>query len=163
MRKASRSLIQPKFTVHLQTKSLSEKRSRLSATKLPSLANLVLTLKEVQEVLTADQSTSRKWLRRHLSALKPMDAHTKLDPKTDLRSGFDRFSPENLAANMPVVDLLRRNENMNPVYDFTGQVALVTGASSGIGLATAKAFAKAAAGSFSSISTRTPCAPRPGS
>jgi aryl-alcohol dehydrogenase-like predicted oxidoreductase len=37
-----------------------------------------------------------------------MDAHTKLDPKTDLRSGFDRFSPENRAANMPVVDLLRR-------------------------------------------------------
>ena len=37
-----------------------------------------------------------------------MDAHTKLDPKTDLRSGFERFSPENLAANMPVVDLLRR-------------------------------------------------------
>ena len=37
-----------------------------------------------------------------------MDAHTKLDPKTDLRSGFDRFSPENVAANMPVVDLLRR-------------------------------------------------------
>jgi aryl-alcohol dehydrogenase-like predicted oxidoreductase len=37
-----------------------------------------------------------------------MDGHTKLDPKTDLRSGFDRFSPENLAANMPVVDLLRR-------------------------------------------------------
>ena len=36
-----------------------------------------------------------------------MDAHTKLDPKTDLRSGFDRFSPENLVANMPVVDLLR--------------------------------------------------------
>ena len=37
-----------------------------------------------------------------------IDAHTKLDPKTDLRSGFDRFSPENLAANMPIVDLLRR-------------------------------------------------------
>ena len=37
-----------------------------------------------------------------------IDAHTKLDPKTDLRSGFDRFTPENLAANMPVVDLLRR-------------------------------------------------------
>ena len=37
-----------------------------------------------------------------------IDARTKLDPKTDLRSGFDRFSPENLAANKPVVDLLKR-------------------------------------------------------
>lgn len=37
-----------------------------------------------------------------------MDANTKLDPKTDFRSGFDRFSPENLAANMPFVDFLRR-------------------------------------------------------
>ncbi len=34
---------------------------------------------------------------------------------------------------------------MNPVYDFNGQVALVTGASSGMGLATAKAFAQAGA------------------
>jgi aryl-alcohol dehydrogenase-like predicted oxidoreductase len=37
-----------------------------------------------------------------------IDAHTKLDPKTDLRSGFDRFSPENLPANRPIVDVLRR-------------------------------------------------------
>jgi aryl-alcohol dehydrogenase-like predicted oxidoreductase len=37
-----------------------------------------------------------------------MDAGTKLDPKTDLRSGFDRFSPENLAANRQVVELLKR-------------------------------------------------------
>ncbi|HEY5812475.1 MAG TPA: aldo/keto reductase [Terrimicrobiaceae bacterium] len=37
-----------------------------------------------------------------------IDAHTKFDPKTDFRSGFERFTPENLTANMPVVDLLRR-------------------------------------------------------
>jgi aryl-alcohol dehydrogenase-like predicted oxidoreductase len=35
-----------------------------------------------------------------------IDARTRFDPKTDFRSGFDRFSPENLAANKPVVDLL---------------------------------------------------------
>jgi len=37
-----------------------------------------------------------------------MNGRTKLDPKTDLRSGFDRFSPENMVANQPVVDLLER-------------------------------------------------------
>lgn len=37
-----------------------------------------------------------------------IDARTKLDPKTDLRSGFDRFSAQNMAANKPVVDLLQR-------------------------------------------------------
>ncbi|WP_392757176.1 SDR family NAD(P)-dependent oxidoreductase [Streptomyces sp. LN590] len=34
---------------------------------------------------------------------------------------------------------------MNPTYDFTGQVAFVTGASSGMGLAAARAFAEAGA------------------
>lgn len=34
--------------------------------------------------------------------------HTRLDPKTDLRSGFDRFSEKNLAANKPFLDVLQR-------------------------------------------------------
>jgi aryl-alcohol dehydrogenase-like predicted oxidoreductase len=37
-----------------------------------------------------------------------LNVNTKLDPKTDLRAGFDRFSPANIAANLPVVDLLTR-------------------------------------------------------
>jgi aryl-alcohol dehydrogenase-like predicted oxidoreductase len=37
-----------------------------------------------------------------------MDARTKLDPKTDLRAGFDRFRPENLAANRPIVNAVQR-------------------------------------------------------
>jgi aryl-alcohol dehydrogenase-like predicted oxidoreductase len=36
-----------------------------------------------------------------------IDARTKFGPKTDLRSEFERFCAENVAA-MPVVDLLRR-------------------------------------------------------
>jgi NAD(P)-dependent dehydrogenase (short-subunit alcohol dehydrogenase family) len=34
---------------------------------------------------------------------------------------------------------------MNPTYNFKGQVALITGAGSGLGLAAAQAFAKAGA------------------
>ena len=37
-----------------------------------------------------------------------IDSQTKFDPKHDLRSEFDRFSPETIAANMAVVDLLKR-------------------------------------------------------
>lgn len=36
-----------------------------------------------------------------------INAQITLDPKTDLRAGFDRFSPENIAANMPIVELLK--------------------------------------------------------
>jgi aryl-alcohol dehydrogenase-like predicted oxidoreductase len=42
-----------------------------------------------------------------------IDARTKFDPKTDLRAEFERFSPENLAANRPVVDLLQRFADEN--------------------------------------------------
>jgi len=37
-----------------------------------------------------------------------LNAQTPFDSKLDLRSAFDRFNPENLAANMPVVNLLNR-------------------------------------------------------
>ena len=37
-----------------------------------------------------------------------INARSELDPKTDLRAGFDRFSPENLSANRAVVDVLQR-------------------------------------------------------
>ena len=36
-----------------------------------------------------------------------LNGRTRLDPKTDLRAGFDRFSPENLAANTPIIDFLK--------------------------------------------------------
>ena len=37
-----------------------------------------------------------------------INAHTQFDAKTDLRSGFDRFSAENLAANWQLVELIKR-------------------------------------------------------
>src|SRR3984957_7599334 len=37
-----------------------------------------------------------------------IDAGTKFDPKMDMRSAFPCFSPENIAANMAIVDLLGR-------------------------------------------------------
>jgi aryl-alcohol dehydrogenase-like predicted oxidoreductase len=37
-----------------------------------------------------------------------IDARTKLDPKMDMRSGFPRFSAENIPANMPIVEFLKR-------------------------------------------------------
>ena len=33
-----------------------------------------------------------------------LDAKTSFDPKSDLRSGFDRFQPQSIAANKPFVD-----------------------------------------------------------
>jgi aryl-alcohol dehydrogenase-like predicted oxidoreductase len=42
-----------------------------------------------------------------------IDAHTQLDPKTDLRAEFPRFSPESITANAPVVDLLKQFAEKN--------------------------------------------------
>jgi aryl-alcohol dehydrogenase-like predicted oxidoreductase len=39
---------------------------------------------------------------------RKIDARTKFDPKMDMRSGFPRFSPENISANRPIVDLIKR-------------------------------------------------------
>jgi len=37
-----------------------------------------------------------------------LNAQSHFDPKKDLRSGFDRFTPENLKENQPFLDLLRK-------------------------------------------------------
>jgi aryl-alcohol dehydrogenase-like predicted oxidoreductase len=51
-----------------------------------------------------------------------IDRRTTLDPKTDFRSGFDRFSPENLTANRPVVELLAKVAQRKDATP--GQIAL---------------------------------------
>jgi aryl-alcohol dehydrogenase-like predicted oxidoreductase len=46
-----------------------------------------------------------------------MNGQTKLDSKTDFRSGFERFSPAAMAANQPIIDLVSRfaqRENATP-------------------------------------------------
>lgn len=51
-----------------------------------------------------------------------IDTHSTFDSATDLRANFPRFTPENIKANMPVVEMLRkiaRQKNATPV-----QVAL---------------------------------------
>ena len=37
-----------------------------------------------------------------------VDVRTRLEPSTDLRSGFERFSPDNLAANRSILEFLER-------------------------------------------------------
>jgi aryl-alcohol dehydrogenase-like predicted oxidoreductase len=47
---------------------------------------------------------------------------TRLDPKTDLRSGFDRFSSGHLAANSPILAFLEgfsEKENATPAQNRT--------------------------------------------
>jgi aryl-alcohol dehydrogenase-like predicted oxidoreductase len=56
---------------------------------------------------------AREWSRRHRrrskSSADPRGySRTTFDPTTDLRAEFDRFSPQNLAANWPIVELLKR-------------------------------------------------------
>jgi aryl-alcohol dehydrogenase-like predicted oxidoreductase len=51
-----------------------------------------------------------------------INARKKFDPKADLRSGFDRFTPKNLAANAPIIDLLRSYADKK--YATPAQIAL---------------------------------------
>ncbi|MBN3941093.1 MAG: aldo/keto reductase [Nostoc sp. NMS9] len=51
-----------------------------------------------------------------------IDALKKFDPKADLRFAMERFSPENLAANAPIVDVLRTFADKK--YATPAQIAL---------------------------------------
>ena len=37
-----------------------------------------------------------------------MTPETRFDPKTDYRNNFPRFSPENIRANLPILDIVRK-------------------------------------------------------
>ena len=39
---------------------------------------------------------------------RKIDTETKFDPQNDMRAAFPRFSAKNIAANAPIVDLLKR-------------------------------------------------------
>jgi aryl-alcohol dehydrogenase-like predicted oxidoreductase len=51
-----------------------------------------------------------------------IDRNVRFDPKTDMRSGFPRFTAEAITANQPVIDLLKRlaAEEGNPCSDRAG-------------------------------------------
>ena len=51
-----------------------------------------------------------------------IDVHTTFDPKTDFRSGFDRFSPANLAANKPVVVPISGTRRVDHLHENLGAI-----------------------------------------
>jgi aryl-alcohol dehydrogenase-like predicted oxidoreductase len=54
-----------------------------------------------------------------------MTPETRFDPKTDYRNNFLRFSPENIRANLPILDIVRKScrERYNPGSDLARVVA----------------------------------------
>jgi aryl-alcohol dehydrogenase-like predicted oxidoreductase len=47
-----------------------------------------------------------------------MNAQTTFDPKSDMRSGFPRFSSKNITANLPIVEFLKqfaKTKNATPI------------------------------------------------
>src|SRR5207253_18624 len=77
---------------------------------------------------------------RHCATMARLPAHPPGSGAWLWRGVKYRFVTDNHACGVNV-----GKQTMNPVYDFRGQVALVTGASSGMGLSTARAFAEAGA------------------
>src|ERR1700721_1404232 len=70
MKKASRSSIQPNFTVPTQMKSLSERHSRLSATESLSQPNLGSTMKRAVLLLNSRPEHIRKVVEESLKRLR---------------------------------------------------------------------------------------------